>query len=326
MTDTTKERLAYSVGGLLYVPALKEGLADKIAAGKLPDLMSLAFCLEDSIADRSVGRAEKVLVHTFDELAAISPKLPLVFVRVRSPEHLSHLHRLLAPYTAVITGYVLPKFDLSNAAAYLTRAEEINSTAERKIYIMPTLETHSVADIAHRRTALTELSAMLAAHKNIILNIRVGANDFCRLYGLRRGIGQTIYDIGVVREILTDILTVFLPDYVVSGPVWEYFGSVGKAWEKGLERELELDLANGFCGKTAIHPSQLPVIRRALRVSAADYADACQILDWTAADLGVQKSSAGGRMNEVKCHRRWAGRIKLLGDIYGVKSDGEEKP
>ena len=62
-------------------------------------------------------------------------------------------------------------------------------------------------------------------NKRIVLNIRVGGNDFSNMYGLRRNINQNIYEIGVIRDILVNIINVFGADFVVSGPVWEYFGS-----------------------------------------------------------------------------------------------------
>ena len=123
-----------------------------------------------------------------------------------------------------------------------------------------------------------------------------------------------------------DILNVFSIDYVVSGPVWEYFDD-GKsvAWLEGLVRELEMDRINGFIGKTAIHPSQLPYIYDSLKVVRADYEDARQILRWDVEKLGVVKSANGSRMNEVKTHRRWAERIMILGDIYGVKEEASDE-
>lgn len=36
---------------------------------------------------------------------------------------------------------------------------------------------------------------------------------------------------------------------------------------------MELDLLNGFTGKTVIHPNQIPVVNEMLRVSQRDYAD-----------------------------------------------------
>ena len=116
-------------------------------------------------------------------------------------------------------------------------------------------------------------------------------NDFSNLYGLRRPVDATVYSAGIVRDILVDILNVFARDYVVSGPVWEYFeDKKGNAWSEGLRQELELDRINGFIGKTAIHPSQLPYIYESLQVTRTDYEDARQLLRWDVDKLGVVKS------------------------------------
>ena len=176
----------------------------------------------------------------------------------------------------------------------------------------------------HRRENLVQIKAIVDSRKDRILNIRVGGNDFCNLFGLRRHEDQTIYDIGVIRDVLSDIINIFGSDYVVSGPVWEYFGQdLRGEWAEGLRREIELDRLNGFIGKTAIHPSQLPVIEKALRVRKRDYEDARKILAWTGENFAVQKSASGTRMNEVKCHSRWARKIMALGETYGVL-EGED--
>ena len=176
------------------------------------------------------------------------------------------------------------------------------------------LEDENFSDIAKK------LKEKLMEIKDTVLNIRVGGNDFSNMYGLRRNINQNIYEIGVIRDILVNIINVFGSEFVVSGPVWEYFGSdVDEEWKHGLVRELELDKLNGFIGKTAIHPSQIPVIYENLKVIKSDYEDAIKILGWDLDEYGVDKSSNGSRMNEVKCHLRWADRIYKLGQVYGIK-------
>jgi citrate lyase beta subunit len=169
---------------------------------------------------------------------------------------------------------------------------------------------------------LYSIKEILDSVSEYVLNVRVGGNDFCNIFGLRRKSHQTIYDIGVVRDILVDILNVFSSDYVVSGPVWEYFGkNADGEWAKGLRRELELDRLNGFIGKTAIHPEQLPIIRESLMVDADDYADSIKILDWKADKMAVEASSDKSRMNEVKCHTNWARKTFILGNLYGIKEN-----
>ena len=80
-----------------------------------------------------------------------------------------------------------------------------------------------------------------------------------------------------------------------------------------------LDRLNGFIGKSAIHPSQLPYIFDSLKVTQTDLESANQILNWSSNSHGVANGT--GRMNELKCHHRWAERIKILSEIYGVKDD-----
>lgn len=319
-TINEKDILAYSIGGLLYTPALNTKIADKIIQKKYACLTSIAFCLEDSIKDEALPMAEIELCNTLSKLKKSNSDLPLLFVRVRTPEHMEKIHNMIQEQEDIITGYILPKFDLTNCDEYSDLITKYNEGLKNKLYIMPILESSMVADIGGRVPALYELKEKLLHIKDLVLNIRVGGNDFSNMYGLRRNINQNIYEIGVIRDILVNIINVFGTDFVVSGPVWEYFGSdVDEEWKYGLIRELELDKLNGFIGKTAIHPSQIPVIYESLKVSKSDYEDAIKILGWDLDEYGVGKSSNGSRMNEVKCHLRWADRIYKLGQVYGIQ-------
>ena len=321
--SSISETLAYRIGGLLYAPAINTGIADKIAAGAYPCLTSVAFCLEDSILDCALPQAEESLVATLSAISEKIPqeKLPLIFVRVRTPIHLMHISQKLGSLEDIITGYILPKFDSSNGGDYAENITMLNRNREKPLYFMPIIESRLAASSLNRTEELHRIRNLRSTVQPYILNVRVGGNDFSNIFGVRRPIDRTIYDLGVIRDILVDISSVFSADYVVSGPVWEYFDSEGTEgkWSEGLKAELELDRLNGFTGKTAIHPSQLPVIYDSLKVSEEDYNDALSILGWDSKLSGVAKSSDGNRMNEVKCHTRWARKIKILGDIYGVK-------
>ena len=316
------ELLPYRLGGLLYTPALNAGMARKIKERVYPCLLSAAFCLEDSIQDAALPLAEQTLTRTLEELAG-TPDLPLLFVRVRTPRHLERVHRLLGPLEELLTAYILPKFDLSNGGEYARLIKAFNETrTSGPLYMMPTLESGMIAEPGSRTSMLLRVKRILDSVRGHVLNVRVGGNDFCNLYGLRRSVRQSIYDIGVIRDILVDILQVFSADYVVSGPVWEYFGAdPAGLWAEGLRRELELDRLNGFTGKTAVHPTQLPIICQTMQVSAEDYEDARSILGWSAGDYGVAKSAGGSRMNEVKCHAKWAEHVCKLAAVYGIRED-----
>lgn len=322
-----KEKLQYMVGGLLYMPAFQKNIVEKIKNNSIENLTSICFCLEDSILDSAVKRAENILLDTLEELNnvkyAINRDMPLIFVRVRTPEHMYYLSKNFKDVSEILTGYVLPKVDLSNLDEYIKIVKILNINKRKNIYVMPILESKMIADISERSTVLTQIKQKLEIIKDYILNIRVGGNDFSNIYGVRCSINQTIYDIGVIRDIFMDILNVFSQEYIVSGPVWNYFGEEkdDKRWIIGLIRELEQDRSNGFIGKTAIHPLQLKYIYENLKVTKVDYNDACQILNWNVNDLGVSKNVNGFRMNEVKTHQKWAKHIYMLGQIYGLKNE-----
>lgn len=323
MILTDDSLLPYKVGGLLYTPAVNTGVADKIKNGCFQCLTSVALCLEDTVLDEALGYAEQCLENTISRLSELEEeKLPLVFVRIRTPRHLLHIHDLLGDKERLLTGYILPKFDTSNAEEYARIISDLNLGREKRLYIMPIIESKAAADISHRTSSLCGIKAVLDSIKPLVLNVRVGGNDFSNLYGLRRNVSQSIYEIGVIRDILSDIINVFGSDYVVSAAVWEYFGEdSGGDWAKGLRKELELDKLNGFIGKTAVHPSQLPIIFNAMKPLRSDYEDAKNILSWSGENSGVAKSADNSRMNEVKCHGKWAERIIRLAQVYGIQEE-----
>ncbi|MDE6520808.1 MAG: HpcH/HpaI aldolase/citrate lyase family protein [Ruminococcus sp.] len=308
--------LPYKVGGLLYTPATDRNIVHHLKENMIKDITSLALCLEDSITDDILVEAEINLKKIMADLRN-TKNLPLLFVRVRTPEHLQHIYEMLGDAAELLTGFVLPKFSLDNADKYLEITDRINSSLNRTMYIMPTIES-PMFTAYNGAEKLEMLKQMIDYARKYVLNIRFGGNDFLNLYGLRRNIQQNIYQIGVVRDVLVNILNVFSGDYVVSGAVWEYYDNgTDDKWKIGLEKELELDRLNGFIGKTAIHPSQLPVIYESLKPCRQDYEDAKHILSWTE-KLGVSRNISGNRMNEVKTHQKWAEKMLILGEIYGI--------
>jgi citrate lyase beta subunit len=318
-----KSVLQYRVGALMYTPALNATIGKKYCENAFPELDSLALCLEDAITEKGVKAAESQLVKTLRYIAEHkSNKAPLLFVRVRNTAQFKRLPKLLGELIELLTGVIFPKFDLSNAAEYCNIAGNVNAALDTPLYIMPTLESDDVINLSSRHHTLFGIKELLDGISGQVLNLRVGAMDFCNLYGLRRSPTQTIYDIGVVSDAMADILAVFGKGYIVSAPVCEHYGGGAESGTVvgTLERELQLDMSNGFIGKTVIHPSQLPVVRKWLTPTMNDYEDAKSILNWTADGLGVMRSHDGNRINELSTHQKWARKIISLSKIYGVRA------
>lgn len=313
----------YHVGALMYSPAnAHSSIVDALIQERYSPPFSLAFCLEDTVREDAVEEAEKELYHTLERLAAAVKEqtfyLPLIFVRVRSPRQLAKLAEVFAPLSELVTGFILPKFFVENCADYIKVIQGIPAALD--YHYMPILESSSMINLSTRYSRLDQMRDCLETVSDRVLNIRVGGNDLCHAFGLRRHVDNTIYDVRPVAALLTDIAAAFSSQYTVSGPVWEYYA--GPKWAEGLRREMELDLLCGFVGKTVIHPNQITVVNQCLKVSSADYQDACQILSWNPDSPRLVSSSAQAtRMNEYNTHFRWADRVLRLARIYGVRDE-----
>lgn len=326
--NTNKELLQFAVGGLMYSPATNKKIADDIISCRRKDLHSICLCLEDAIGDDMVEQAEKCLKSTLSEIVSAINRgnvsindIPLIFIRVREPKQIKKLFTLFGKELfSIVSGFSLPKFDKTNCVAYLDNFNDINSQLNNSLYIMPIIESKNVMYKQRRIDQLIYLNNQLFKISDNVLNIRVGATDFCSTFGIRRNINNTIYDMRVIADCLADIVNVFCKNYVISGPVWEYFdsNSVPGAWSEGLKKELQMDKLNGFIGKTCIHPSQLKYINESNIVSYEQYKDALSVLGMADGIVGVSKGFNNNKMNEVKTHTTWARKIMGLSYIYGV--------
>lgn len=347
-----RDLLQYCLGATMYMPGTKD-FAKAIVEKRYPGLTSMVMCFEDACKEEDVPSAELNCIHVLETLkqeveAGILKyeDIPLIFFRVRNVEQFKHFATLLKPeHVKYITGFNFPKFNSLNAAAYMDHLVDLNRHFGEVVYGMPIIEDARVAYKESRLDELIAIKRVLDQNKELVLNIRVGGTDFSSCFGVRRGINYTIYDIMTVSNCLMDILNVFTRnnDYTVSGPVWEYF-KVNKSMKDlkelpsvdlqqtilkrkaivndavdGLMRELMLDQANGFMGKTCIHPSHLNYINGMLAVTKDEYDDAYQIMHTSG---GVIKGTKG--MNEIGPHKNWAEKIMMRAQAYGVIENDAE--
>ena len=315
--------LYYSVGALLYCPANRKNIADSIVKQRFGTKYSLALCLEDTIRDDSVAEAENILVQTLRQLDQQSVQndfyMPKIFVRVRNARQIGRLHKAFGESARLITGYILPKFSLENADGFIQEIIKVNEASATPVYTMPIFESPSIIDLRTRYEILYQLKQKLDSVEKNVLNIRVGGNDLCHMFGFRRHDDESIHQIRPIATIFSDIITVYGMDYVVSGPVWEYYQSSN--WQKGLYHELADDKLCGFVGKTVIYPSQIEVVNEAYKVPQKDYQDAAAVLNWDKSSHSLVAGSVSKeRMNEYKTHSNWALRTLLMAEYFGIKT------
>lgn len=354
---TPREVLANALGATMYTPATKKNIAESLIERKYPELTTNVFCLEDAIANTEVEEAEENILVQLDNLNRAveegridKSELPLLFIRVRDPKQLEKLLENVEKLQ-LITGFNLPKFTSENGEAFLKPIVEANRLHSETFYAMPILESPEVMYIEYRLAELIKIKDILDNHQDIILNIRLGGTDFSSLYGIRRGVDFTIYDIKLISDALADIVNLFGradQKYTISGVVWEYFPESNRLlkpqlrltpfYEKkgddglrqreqiickeidGLVKEIVLDKANNFTGKTVIHPTHITYVNGLQVVTYEEYMDAMTILNTK--DKGVVKG--GNKMNEIKPHYSWAVKIINKSKIYGVLNKNAE--
>lgn len=279
---------AYRLGGSLYVPVTHRDVLSIANGLKWPELRSVIFCTEDAVAPSAL---ESGLANLRECLQRMEPR-PLLrrFVRVRNPEILDWL--LTLPDIEKLDGFVLPKFDLSNADRYLERLRGSPHLC------MPTLETRDVFEPARMITLRDHL--LERGHYERILALRIGGNDLLSLLGIRRPRDRTIYRTPLGHTI-AQLVTLFKPHgFQLTAPVFEHIDR-----PEVLHEELSDDIAHGLCGKTAIHPSQLPLIEASFRVAPSDLEAARRILEES--EQAVFKFE--GSMCELATHSTWARHI-----------------
>ncbi|WP_246024041.1 HpcH/HpaI aldolase/citrate lyase family protein [Nocardia yunnanensis] len=344
-----RDLLAMALGATLYVPATRPDLTATIVRRAERGVCSMVIDLEDAVADHDVAAGKRQTVRTLDELADSGEPHPLLFVRVRDPHSIGELADRLGSGAVALTGFVLPKFDAARASDYLDAVAAASQRLGRTMFGMPVLESPALVHRETRDRELRRIGEVLAAHRDRVLAVRIGATDMCSTFGIRRDRELTIYDVRVVADVIADIVNYLGradgSGFTITGPVWEYFADHDRMFRPqlrtspfaeidavpfrqslvsrdldGLLREITLDRANGIQGKTVIHPTHVAVVHALSVVTHEEYADALDILRADAG--GVAASEYRNKMNEMRPHRSWARHIVLRAKVFGVANQG----
>ncbi|XVQ13476.1 HpcH/HpaI aldolase/citrate lyase family protein [Spirillospora sp. CA-255316] len=341
--------LAVALGATLYSPAVRPALAEDVAKAARRGVASMVLCLEDSIADEDVPAAEANLLAQLTRAHAAGTEVPLLFVRVRTAEQIGALTARLGAAAELVSGFVLPKFTAAAGDAFLEAVADAEARSGHRLLAMPVIESHQAVYRETRTELLQDVARLLAKHRERVLAVRIGATDMSAAYGLRRPPDLTIYDIGPVAGVISDVVNILGradgTGFVVTGPVWEYFSAGERMFKPqlrqspfdaqqaaplrerlitsdldGLIREVHLDKANGLIGKTVIHPSHVAAVHALSVVTHEEYCDASDILGWDGG--GAMASVYANKMNEAKPHRAWAERLMLRARVFGVAAEG----
>lgn len=344
--DAEPDLLGIGLGAALYCPATRPALARDIIRRAAHGVLSMVVCLEDSVPDDEVAAAERNALAQLIEVGRSGAQLPMIFVRVRRPEQIPMLVTALGDQAGVLTGFVVPKFTDEAGGAYLDAVVAAGDSIGRRLLVMPVLESPEIGYLESRVTSLLAAKRLLDKYREHVPAVRVGATDLSGGYGLRRAREFTVWDLRVVSDVICAVVNVFgrvdAGNYVVAGPVWEYFSATERLFKPqlrespfvahaeramrtrliaadldGLIREVALDRANGLTGKTVIHPTHVAAVHALSVVAQEEHADALDILA-TEGQGGAAASSFGNKMNESKPHTAWARRTLQRAHVFGV--------
>ncbi|MDT4929451.1 MAG: hypothetical protein QOF92_2318 [Pseudonocardiales bacterium] len=348
--DDDPDLLGVALGATLYCPATRPALARDIIRRAALGVMSMVVCLEDSVPDSELVAAERNAVSQLREVAQSGAKLPMLFVRVRTWEQITMLVTALGEHAGVLTGFVVPKFAEDTGGPYLEAVVASGELIGRRLLVMPVLESAEMGYLETRASSLLAARRLLDKYREHVPAVRVGATDLSGAYGLRRAQEFTVWDLRVVSDVISAVVNVFgrveSGNYVVAGPVWEYFSATERMFKPqlrespfaanseralrteliaadldGLIREVALDRANGLTGKTVIHPTHVAAVHALSVVAQEEYSDALDILA-TNGQGGAAASSFGNKMNESKPHTAWAHRTLQRARVFGVAREG----
>jgi citrate lyase subunit beta / citryl-CoA lyase len=268
---------------LLFVPADSARKLDKAMSSGAD---ALIIDLEDSIA-RDAKASARTAAAAFVREAMTNAARPYLMVRVNGLQTGLIDADLDAIAPAKLDAIMLPKADggaaVIHAAAKLAVREAKNDLPEGHIKILPiATETAAALFVAgtfagasRRLIGLTwgaeDLSAELGARAN-----RDGEGRFLDPYRLAR----TLCLAGAAAAAVPAIDTVFV----------DFRDSVG------FRRECEEACRDGFVGKMAIHPAQVPIINDVFTPSAEAIAQAQSIIAAFAAAPGAGVVGIGGVM------------------------------
>lgn len=290
----------------LFVPASRPELFEKAMKGPAD---ALSFDLEDAVDESRKGEARRSLARFLRSLPSNSGKTIIVRVNGLDTPHFE-------PDIEAIVG---PGLDLVNVPKPegpddIREAAVVMGAAERKAGVQAPIGI--LANIESPRAY--RLAADIAGADPRVKGLQVGWGDLIEPLAIDR------YNPPVIEAMLTWIR-------IAAGEagVFAYDGAYANIGDPdGYRREAEMSRRLGYLGKSAIHPTQVPIANAVFRPTDAEIAHALRVVGAAgeAKARGVGAFTVNGRMVDAPFIRRaeevlaLARRLGLVaGDERGIE-------
>ena len=289
------------LGGTLFIPATHKSLEDIVNVLKYPALKSILVDTEDGLREGSLSKGLEniqIMLRSYDK------KRLLVFIR---PKNISVLKELLS-FDGIekIDGFILPKFSLSNGQEYFDVLKPYDFS------LMPSVEGEELFNQAK----LQELKEIILTNADNVVLVRFGLEDVFRQLSLKRGSGDTAFDLSSTMVVLGNFIATFKSEgFAISGGVYPDFSD-----KEGFVKDVKRDLKEGLFSKTIIHPSQIEPCNELYKVSQIELDESLKICESLEAAFNLN-----GKMAESITMTPYAKEIIQRAKIYGVTSPKEEQ-
>jgi citrate lyase subunit beta/citryl-CoA lyase len=267
----------------LFVPASRSELFTKALASEAD---ALSFDLEDAVDESRKAEARRGLGRFLRALPERCGKTIIVRVNgLATPHFEADLEAIAWPGLDIVN---LPKpespDDVRACAHMLAKVERGHRLAP--ISIMPNIESPKALRLA---------AGIAAASPRVV--------------GLQAGWADLIEPLNIDRYNPAAIQTIQLQIRIAAGEagVWAYDGAWANIDDpEGYRREAEAARRLGYIGKSAIHPTQVPIANAVFRPSDEEIAHSIKVVEAAheAAEAGVGAFTVGGRMIDAPFIRR----------------------
>jgi citrate lyase subunit beta/citryl-CoA lyase len=285
----------------LFVPASRPELFAKAMAGEAD---GLSFDLEDAVDESRKDVARRELAKFLRSLPANPGKTIIVRVNgLDTPHFEADIEAVAVPGLDIVN---LPKpdgaDDIRACAAALARHERKHSL--EPIQILANIETPRAL----------RLAAEIATASPRVVGLQAGWGDLIEPLDIDR------YNPPVIEALLLQIR-------VAAGEagIWAYDGAYANFKDiEGYRREAQMSRRLGYLGKSAIHPTQVPVANAVFRPSDEEIAHSLKVVDAAreAAAKGVGAFTVNGRMVDAPFIRRAEAVLELARKLGLIAQEG----
>jgi citrate lyase subunit beta/citryl-CoA lyase len=249
---------------------------------------ALSFDLEDAVDEARKDQARMELARYLRSLPPNVGKTIIVRVNgLDTPHFQADLEAIVGPGVDIIN---LPKAegaeDVRECVSEIAKVEKKLKSKIEPVEVMPNIESPR---------ALRFAAEIAIASPRVV--------------GLQAGWGDLIEPLGIDRYNPAMIEAIQLQIRIAAGEagIWAYDGAFAKIDDpEGYRREAESARRLGYIGKSAIHPSQVPIANAVFRPTDAEIAHSLKVVEAArvAAGKGIGAFTVNGRMVDAPFVRR----------------------